>query len=342
MGWFLTRESFNGGKKKKATAKRGAKSASPKWDPAQTVVGVQVCGWIALVVALVVGWRYMEKGVMDYAERNWSHEILAGDVYLAGVPGWMLDERGKPNWVAEEVKELVATAICPEGLPVPGPFDGGRLQEAAGLISDIAWVRDLKQIRRVKGGTIVVEADYREPVALVARADGYQAVDKEGYLLPMIMQSEQVDLYREWLPVISGVSWSNVRAGDRWEDAKVMAGIAVADRLRFEVGVAKQIASVDVSGADMYGRVKVVLETVNGGEVVWGRSPRDDQGIEVASDVKLQRLVELANNVQTGGLIDFDGQYVEITGPRITRGKGLGAPAKGEQQGGFRRVNNTY
>ena len=319
----------------------------PNGIPLRQWSALQVCGWIALVVALVVGWRYLEKGVMDYAQRNWSKQILADDIYLAELPEWMLDERGKPNWVADEIKELTASAICPDEMSLPGPFDGGRLQQAAGLVSDIPWIRDLKQMRRIRGGIIVIEAEYREPVALVARADGYQAVDKEGYLLPMIMQAEQVDLYREWLPVISGVSWSNAQAGDRWEDAKVIAGIAVADQLRFEVPVAKQVASVDVSSTDMYGRVKVVLQTVNGGEVIWGRSPLDDQGIEVGSDVKLQRLIELANDVQTGGLIDFDGQYVEITGPRITRSKGLGANVSGEPQAGFappnvRRVNNIY
>ncbi|QQE09937.1 hypothetical protein JD969_10435 [Planctomycetota bacterium] len=311
MGWFLTRESVKGGSKKKAASKKGGRlggGTSAKWDPQRTMVGLQVLGWVALVMGMVVGWRYIEKGVTDYAKREWAREIYPEDVLLAGVPEWMLERENQ--WIIDEMCVAVAESVCPRNEELPNPLDGMRLQRAAGLVSDISWVDELTGLRRLKNGRILVEASYREPMALVPTMHGYRAVDSKGVVLPILLQEHQVRLYPQF-PVISGVRSGYVEVGERWEDSSLMAGLSVAEVLRHENG-SKMIDMVDVSEADNSGRTRVVLRTTAGFDIVWGKSPLEKQGIEVSTSEKVINMRKVLNDQMLRGLAQQGVKTVEI------------------------------
>ena len=307
MGWFLTSQSKK--KTTKKTTRKSGKGASPSWDPERTVLSLKLLGCAALVVGSALGWRMMEKGLQKYYADEYSTSEF--QVTLVNTPEWMSEPRF--SFVYDDIATITVESICPDPENPPSPLDGQPLKIAAKELQDNSmWIGKLYQIRRIGTDQIEIDAEYREPVALVASADGYVAVDKAGYVLPMVLQTHQVANYN--IPLIDGVG--NIEIGKSSDNARLLAGIAVADLVRYE-NYANQINCINVSSIDAFGRPQVVLQTEDG-EVIWHWAPGKEGSTDVSADMKIERLRKLANDPQTGGMIDYGGRIVSIYGPSVT------------------------
>ncbi|MEX0744987.1 MAG: hypothetical protein WD118_05245 [Phycisphaeraceae bacterium] len=300
MGWFLRR---NKKKKGRGSAKRSssAKAVAPRWDPKRTVFAAKVLVSFAVLVTLVVGWRYGERALMDYASARHAQTVEPEQVELVDAPLSPL--------ARERLQRLVAGEVSAD------PLDGLGLQAAAAALRAEPWVRELHQVRRVAGGRVIVEADYREPMAVVQGRDGYHLVDETAVRLPGLYARHQLDDLRErGVPLIVGAASAPGPEGTRWPGDDVRAGLALVQELRDEAFL-DQIVAYDSADRDAAGRLRLSLHATGGGVVRWGLPPGQEQGIDVPAAVKIDRLRQLHS--KPGGAIDAGGKIVEIHGAGI-------------------------
>ena len=175
MGWFLS------SKKKRAKPRRRASLAEHKpWDPKRTLTGLKALGVFALAVGLVIGWRYSERYLLDYARERQTTEVTPEMIELVDAPQWMSEA------IREQVRRTASAQIQAD------PMDGKSLRHTAEVLRDDPWVRDVIQVARRSGGRVLVSAIYRQPVAMIESADGYHLVDGQGVCLPGVYLSDQV------------------------------------------------------------------------------------------------------------------------------------------------------
>jgi len=294
MGWFLSSN-----KKKRAKPKRRANLTEHKpWDPKRTLLGLKVLGVFALAVALVIGWRYGERHLLDYANQHRPVQRVTADlVELVDAPAWMSEG------IREQVREAAAAPIDPD------PLDGRSLKAAVHALRQDAWVRDVTQIARRSNGQILVYANYRRPVAVIQARDGYHLVDAQGICLPGVYGSHEIDALG--LVTVLGVNTPPpAQAGDVWPGDEVHAGLTLLKLLAKEPYIDK-IRSFDVSQRDERGRIRLVLHTQDG-TVRWGLPPGEEHAIEPSAQTKLRWLRQLA---QSDASLSTAGEIIDIYGP---------------------------
>jgi hypothetical protein len=294
MGWFL------GSKKKRGKPRRRAGLVEHKpWDPKRTLAGLKALGVFALAVGLVIGWRYSERYLLEYARQRQAAPVTADQVELVDAPAWMNQD------IREQVRSVAAAHIDPD------PMDGKSLRRAAEALRDDPWVREVIQVARRSGGRVLVSARYRMPVAVIQGRDGYHLVDIQGVCLPGLYTLPQVD--RLGLVLVTGVSSAPpANAGEVWPGEDVRAGLALVRLLADEPYVDK-IRSFDVGQRDERGRLRLVLHTADG-TVRWGLPPGQEHAIEPDAQVKLGWLRQLA---QRDGALSTGGQIIDIYGPAV-------------------------
>ena len=285
-----------------AKRKKSGKKAD-RWQPAAAWAGFRLLGLAAAAVLAVVGWRALEAGLLAHARAHHGGPVAGANVALADAPPWVAD---RPE-LREKIRAAVAEVVAAD------PFGGDGLRRAADRLAEEPWVAGVSQVRRTAAG-VVVEADWRAPLALVRARDGYHVVDADGRRLEG--PTDRFAAAVAQLPVVTGVSTPPpARAGRRWPGAEVAAGVALVKTLKDEP-FAPQIAAYDVGQRDpRTGRLSLVLHT-DAGSVVWGR-PVDAEfsAAEVSVEEKVDRLHRLADAYR--GRIDAGGRVVWIYGERM-------------------------
>lgn len=301
MGWFLT--SSKGGKKRKTKSRSARRSAAdPKpWDPQRTLLALKILGGIAAAVAVIVGWNALETHLLDYASGRYVGDVPAERVVIH-----------KPAWMSagteSELQRLIAREVGIDSMAPAG------LAIAADKLMQTGWVRDVRQVSRASDGTIHVEAEFRDPVAVVQarpNTDRYHLVDGDGIRLPGEYRRRHLDALP--LPQIAGVAEpAPLYAGNLWSGADLRAALELAVLIRGE-SFAPDIRAIDVSRRDNRNRVQLVMHTERG-EIIWGLPARDGLAIEEDPQVKLSRLRRV---VKAKGSVDAGGQLVIVNGPEI-------------------------
>lgn len=302
MGWFLpTFERKTSGKTASAKAKKAkGKAAAQKaeFDPRRAWRMAQVGCFVMLGAGVLVGWNTAEHYLTNYVAEHRAAQAKSEQVALAHVPAWM------STGLQAELRQTVA-------LPVgENPLDGDDLTTAAAHLQANAWVEAVREVRRLPGGRVVVDATYRQPMAVVEGRDGYHLVDGRGVRLPGLYLSHQ--LKELDLPLVTGVTDAPHRVGEVWPGDDLQAGIALGRLLRTQP-YREQIVSVDVGSRDSLGRVRLVIRTETG-QVRWGLPPGEEKTIEPPMEAKLQRLAQV---YRERGQIDAGGRMVDIYGADV-------------------------
>ncbi len=292
MGWFLSSK-----KKRGKTRSRTSLAEHKPWDPKRTLAGLKALGVFALAVGLVIGWRYSERYLLDYARQRQTAQVTPEMIELVDAPIWMSEP------IREQVRRTVSAQINPD------PMDGKSLRHTADVLGDDPWVRDVIQVARRSGGRVLVSATYRQPVAMIESPAGYHLVDALGVCLPGLYLSDQVE--GMGLVVVTGVSSAPpAEPGEVWPGSDVQAGLSLV-RLLADEPYMDKIRSFDVSDRDGRGRLRLVLHTADG-TVRWGLPPGQEHAIEPDAQVKLGWLRQLA---QRDAGISTGGQIIDIYGP---------------------------
>ena len=259
----------------------------PKVPSARRVVARLILHAVALA-SLVAGMAYAAQASKRYVEaQSAAAPAVPLSIALVDRPVWMSD------YLARQIAATVPRRSA-------SPFDHGLLVEAVDRLRANPWVREVRQVRRAygqaPGDTLVVDCEYRAPVALVQWGHYYWLVDNDGFKLPdQFTEPElpQVTGGRDGhtaLRVVTGVHLPPPADGHRWAGGDLSAALDMA-KLLYGKAYLDGITGIDV--ANFAGRIdrsepQVVLNTRDSTQVWWGRPPlADDFFVEVPVARKL-------------------------------------------------------
>lgn len=170
-------------------------------------------------------------------------------------------------------------------------LDPGLAQRLAAAFREQPWIESVREVRLTYPPQIVVQVDYRRPVALVALKSGLYPVDPEGVVLPPADFSPKD---AERFPVVQNVrSVPAGPAGLAWGDPVVLAAARLADAMRNDwpdlqltAIVAPKPAKADIDPSELI----FSLTAKGGSKIVWGRAPGSGHPGELTAVQKIGRL----------------------------------------------------
>jgi len=190
------------------------------------------------------------------------------------------------------------------------PMDTHGLQRAILTLAIDPWIERVDRVQRLPGGRLWISAQFRQPVAVVEKPDGYRLVTEQGVRLPGLYVADQ--LAEVALPVIVGASSAVPHEGRVWQGKDMKAGLSLV-RWLGQQPYWGQVRAIDVSGRDSRGRIHLVLRTQHG-SVRWGLPPGTEKTIEPNAVTKAAWLADVYHQ---RGAIDAGGNRVDVFGPAV-------------------------
>ncbi|MFN9235132.1 MAG: cell division protein FtsQ/DivIB, partial [Planctomyces sp.] len=216
-------------------------------------------------------------------------QLTPADITLPPAPAWI------PRDLANQVFK---TAGLGEQLSL---LDSAASEKVAAAFHTHPWIERVVTVQKRWPPRIVVEAVYREPVAMVRGVDGFYPVDRHAVLLPA-RDFSAGDVQK--FPVIEQVTTTPAgRLGEAWGDPTVAAAARLAEVLLQKadqshnwwqlLNLAAIVAPRNVTLPDSTDDLQFELRTRGGSRILWGREPETSNPAELDVTGKLQRLREL-------------------------------------------------
>jgi hypothetical protein len=215
-----------------------------------------VC-WFVLLAAVVVGGAAALTALQRYAE---------GAQFVGGPVKYTVQLESTPAWMPATLCRYVLEDATPRNLSFDDPSLCRAVHDQA---AQSPWIEKITEIRRVRQsatrGVVTVRAQYRQPVARVAREGRVYYVDAEGVVLPYSQTPKFASkdangvkyfIQREGVPAnftpirihyiaIEGVEAPPPTVGDKWSGADLAQGLRLVKLLSTRP-YANQISVVDV------------------------------------------------------------------------------------------------
>lgn len=239
---------------------------------------------VLLVVGGYVGWH------------KWGAEHVGAN--LMGVSVEDIQVSPLPAYVRDDVVQTVYRDTAMDGLSL---MDRAATAKIASAFALHPWVRKVRSVRKLPGGTIDVSLEYREPVAMARiykphygnDEKWYLPIDGQGVLLPT-EQFVDGEASKFIMIDVPGVDSTN-RPGSMFGDPRVEAAASLAEILapaREKLGIQTILATGD-SRIDRVPQLE--LSTVDGQRFFWGSPPGQETPTEATAVEKLQRLLSEGN-----------------------------------------------
>jgi len=259
---------------------------------------------IILGVGLTVGFIYLDR----FVKTN----------YHFGSQSLGLEIVNVPDWVSPELERKIADAAK------KGEHNFVLNETTARIIGEnlrpLAWLDNVQV--SVGGKAIVVKADYRKPVAMVASHDASYYLDAQAVVL------DYVPLSKLTIVEITGVPAYNLSSrsvGEKWQSDDVAAGLEIIqllDKMDRQVEPDKpllaEIKSIDMSnfnGRRSVAQPHIVFYAKDGTEIRWGaRIGQWHKNLEAKDEEKLALLY---NTYKEYGTIQIraaqKGSFIDLT-----------------------------
>lgn len=253
----------------------------------------RLSAWSLLVLAVLTGAAFAAKRTEKYVVASMDRSTTRPALSFADVPSSIeslaksdlnqfVDDLLKQSWTSDE--------LC---------------RELAERLSVCGWIEKVNAVRRLADGSFEVDADYRQPSAMVASDDGFILIDAQRIRLPGVY------LYDASWTIIQGVDARPPAPGSEWIGNDVRAGAAIVAMLQTEP-FARQITAVlvdNLSGRVDSRRTEIELATDRaGGRIQWGSAP----GAEIAENDAGQKLAILRANFRQTGRADAGRPVIDV------------------------------
>ncbi|MBN1941712.1 MAG: hypothetical protein JW849_00290 [Phycisphaerae bacterium] len=243
-----------------------------------------------------------------------------------------------PNWMPTTLGRFILSDVTPQGLAFDDPALGRTLHEKA---TKNPWIAHVMEIRRERlsaaEGVIRVRAQYRQPIARVAKDGRMYYVDNEGVLLPYSQtpkfaarEADDVKyfLHRDAVPVhlqpvrihyiaLEGVEAAPPKTGCAWEGEDLLQGLRLV-RLLSTRPWANQVSVVDVRNharriSESEPELCIYAQQGRGKptEIRFGRFPHPDGGDWVISPARKMQYLDDYVQDQNGRLAGVH-SYIDV------------------------------
>ena len=210
-----------------------------------------------------------------------------------------------PSWFDEtrqlELRQTVANAVGDASA-----LDPSRIAIAREAIAQSGWFGAIRQIELEGNGGFLIDADFRNPFAVVLHGDREHLIDDEGCRLPLSWPLGHRPAQPHWISLVHAAEPPPGEPGGQWRGRDIAAGIDLLKstwQRRWET----QIAAIDLSRIDSDG---LVLMTRTGGFIVWGLPPSVTSTGEPPVSAKLRNLDHLF--ASTGHIDNGGGRIIDL------------------------------
>jgi hypothetical protein len=281
-----------------------------------------------LLVVLVV-W-----GGLRFAWQQWGREATQEDYRITAQS---LTITPQPAWIHGDLRAEIVQAGGLEGLSLREPQLVEQVQRAFALNG---WVARVKQVRKRYPAEVIVDVEYRCPVAMVEvnwrGQPSLYFIDENSVLLPKEdldkSSQEREREYKNYLRIDAGdVSPAGRIAGQPWGGAKIVgaARLAALGKDQWQkMGVQRMVVLEDLNALPLY-----ELQA-GAARILWGHAPGAEVSGEPEAASKWAALTALVAN---SGPLDKSAarQRIDLRMPltkAMTRTATAQDPAKSEQR----------
>lgn len=260
--------------------KRAAAALEPAMGGRGWLIVARLAGWTATLIALGFGLYRLEKYTSGVQSRK------ACTIEWRNLPPW-LEHPNQADFLAQREAEAGLTRG-------DHPGDGSLAERVGVNLSGSPWIAEVQRVQVRSDGRIIVEARWREPLAVVERDGKALLIDVHGCVLRDDQPLNQVDR-RDW-HVIRGIEARATAPGGVLAGDDLRAGIELVQYLmRAEAAGALNwrglIRAIDVSNHKLRrdrraGEARILTTNVDA-PIDWGLPPGREHGIEPAAQDKL-------------------------------------------------------
>jgi hypothetical protein len=197
----------------------------------------------------------------------------------------------QPTWIHADVKSAVVQTANLGRLDLR---DVKLVEEVSRAFALHAWVAKVRRVQKRFPAQVLVELEYRRPVAAVEVVSqgqpGLLFVDAEGVLLPSedFTSSQSQDYLRISVGSMNPAGLYGEPWGDEEQRVAGAARIAAAWGERFSAaGLYRIVAAEGISG-----QVSYELRTAGETRVIWGAAPGSESSAEPSAEQKIAALLE--------------------------------------------------
>ncbi len=220
---------------------------------------------------------------------------------IVGQPRYRLDPERlvvtpQPAWIQSDV---AASAVTYGQLRDASLLDRELVLQVKQAFGVQPWVKCVKRVNKRFPSTVVIDLEYRRPLAMVEvpagmfpnyNYEGLLPIDDEGYLLPVEIDKETAASF----PKISGVDTSPTGPpGSPWGDVRVAQAVHIVALLE-SIWEPLQLNRVEVparpSISDQASSRSFVLITNKRRRFEWGSAPGQEQRGEQTASAKIDGL----------------------------------------------------
>jgi hypothetical protein len=287
---------------------------------------LSMVGPIALLLTGYLGWRFYGAKALD----STYYALKKENIHISDPPPWLRSD-------------VVAEVFSESGLERMSLLDDQTSAVIAKAFDTHPWVRKTHRVQRMAAGQIMVNLEFRQPIAMVhclsdaplqestptgassdlpsgvptsagatpdsAGQESFLPVDTEGVLLPTkdFSQADIANYLLIYGQNIKAVDYP--RVGMVLGDSQIQEAIMLArlvEPMRSSGQLKLSSIYVYPSGASPRSRWKLELTTKGGPRILWGSPPGKEASGEPTANSKLKRLVELARDPKRIGSAEVD------------------------------------
>lgn len=252
---------------------------------------LSLIGPSVLLLSGYLGWRYYGAKALD----STYYAIKRENIHLTNTPVWLKTD------IVQEVYDG-------SGLSRMSLLDDQSAAVIARAFDAHPWIRKTHRVQKMAGGQIMVNVEYRTPIAMVhceasidetsggKASESFLPVDTDGILLPT-KDFSQSDISEYLLIYAKNIRASEYRrVGTPLGDSQIEDAVLLC-RLLSPIRSDARLTSVYVYPSRENGVAKWKLEiaTRGGPRILWGSAPGRENFGEPSANSKLKRLLEIAS-----------------------------------------------
>ena len=253
----------------------------------------------AIVVGIAALWPYLAQSWPILGGRT-EYQLSFTEIEVIPDP-----ERPVPE---DFLKQVERESGLPETISV---LDDRLTQNLAGAFGHHPWVSKVVRVQKSFPAKVIVELEYRRPVAVVQTASGRVVIDGDAVLLP---SSDVPDRDDTKYPLIQAENLKpTVPVGRAWDNPSIIAAARLA-RLLHEKWTTLKLSTILVPREQdlksKWDDIPLELIGQGGSKIFWGRAPGSDHPGELDPAQKVRRLenylTEYGDYVRPNGPYEID------------------------------------
>jgi hypothetical protein len=261
---------------------------------------------IAITTAVVLGAAgvFVSAGMgINAVDERAAHHITSTDPVIQ--INWGTDSSNHiwmPISERDRIERLVQSSVSSTKALSWQP-----LHNASKALASTGWVNAAPEARWTDDGTIIIEANWRIPAAVVRRGERDYLIDFEANVLPLDYPHDQSNQF-----VIHNPALPHPGTGNNWDEPEIRDALNLLVELQ-KHNLHHQVVGIDLGENREHGILQLLTD--NSARVVFGGGPGRSRPAEMPTSLKIERLISVLNST---GRIDAGAMILDVRGAELS------------------------